>query len=162
MGTPMSDRREAGGREAGAESVFSERMAHVVERSVHSGDTGAEKVVIPGSRQQIEEETARISPEKRPADPKVGPKGLRLQVLFLWLAFLALAITLGLAVNVFVGIVTIVLGTIGLLFNPVVGATEKRAEEREIIADHHHQPEPGEVVVRTTSKRKERRFNRSM
>jgi hypothetical protein len=144
------------------ETVFSERVARVVERSVPSGETGAEKVVIPGSRETIEEETTRISPEKRPADPKVGPKGLRLQVLFLWLAFLALAITLGLMVNIYVGVVTIALGTIGLLFNPVVGATEKRAEEREIIAEHHREPEPGEVVVRTTSRRKERRFNRMM
>lgn len=122
---------------------------------------GGERLIIPGNRETIEEETTRISPEKRPADPKIGPKGLRLQVLFLWLVFIALAITLALTVNIFVGVVTFVLGTLGLLFNPVVGATEKRAEEREIVAEHHRQPEAGEVVVRTTSKRKERRFNRS-
>lgn len=118
-------------------------------------------LIIPGDRDQIAAKTAAISPENRPADPKMGPKALRLEVVGLWLVFLAVAVCVGIWVNVFAGAVTLVLGTVGLMFNPVVGAAEKRAEERTLVVEQQRQRDPNDVVVRTTSRRKEERMHRT-
>jgi hypothetical protein len=121
---------------------------------------GSDVVIIEGNAEQIARETAAVSPENRPADPKMGPKALRLEVLALWGLVLVLSIALGVFMNPFAGIAAFAIGTIGVMFNPVVGAASKRAEEREPIAEHHRTTQEGEVTIRTTSRRKERRFNR--
>jgi hypothetical protein len=120
------------------------------------------KLIIPGDPDRIAVETARLSPENLPADPKSGPKALRLQILALWFLVLILAVCLGIWINVFAGVAALAIGTVGLMFNPVVGAAEQRAEEREVIARRHAERDPDEVVVRTTSKREERRMGRTI
>lgn len=119
-------------------------------------------LVIPGDHERIATETARISPENRPADAKAGPRALRLEILALWGLVVLLSVGIGIWVNPFAGVAAFAIGTVGLMFNPVVGAAEKRAEERRVIARRHTDSEPGEVVVRTTSKREERRIGRTL
>lgn len=116
-----------------------------------------ESVVIPGDAEQIAQETADVSPEKRPGDPKTGPNGLRLEVLVGFFLVVCFAIGLGLWVNVAAGVAAGVVGTLGLMVNPVVAAASQRANEREAVAEHHKRDDPDAVVIRTTSKRKERR-----
>lgn len=122
---------------------------------------GADVMIIEGNAEQIARETAAVSPENRPADPKMGPRALRLEVLAMWVVVLALALALGVFMNPLAGVAAFAIGTIGLMFNPVVGAANERATEREPIAEHHREAAEGEVTIRTTSRRKERRFNRT-
>jgi hypothetical protein len=119
-------------------------------------------VVIAGDADEIAQETADVSPEGRPGDPKTGPAGLRLEVLLGFFVVVCIAVALGLFMNVLAGVLALVIGTLAILFNPVVGATTQRANEREAVAEHHKTDDPNTVVVRTTSKRQERRESRTM
>lgn len=134
----------------------------VVVEKTERRESHEESVTIPGDPEVIAEETAQVSPEGRPGDPKTSPKGLRLEVLFGYFIVVCFAAALGWWVNPVAGVLALVIGTLAILFNPVVGATSQRANEREAVADNHKTDEPGTVVVRTTSKRQERRESRMM
>jgi hypothetical protein len=122
----------------------------------------ADKVVIAGDPEQIAEETAEVSPERRPGDPKTGPNGLRLEILAGVLIVLCFAVALGWWVNILAGVLAALIGILSIVLNPVIGAASQRAIDREEVAEHHLGRDPDTVVVRTTSKRKERREARTM
>jgi hypothetical protein len=149
------DSNEAGGG-TNHESTMEALAAEVEKEAV------ADKVVIAGDPEQIAEETAEVSPERRPGDPKTGPNGLRLEILAGLLIVLCFAVALGFWVNILAGVLAALIGILSIVLNPVIGAASQRAIDREEVAEHHLGRDPDTVVIRTTSKRKERREARTM
>lgn len=102
-----------------------------------AGQVADATVVMPGSSEQIAAETAAVSPEGMPADPKAGPRGLRLELLVAVVAVSAISIGLGFWFGPAVGVVTFLIAGLFLLFNPVFGATMGRAKDRKEVLMNH-------------------------
>lgn len=140
----------------GEESSMEELAQEIGKEAV------ADKVVIAGDREEITKETAEASPERRPGDPRAGPNGLRLEMLAGLLIVLCFAVALGWWVNPLAGVLAALIGILSIVLNPVMGAASQRANDREEVAEHHLGRDPDTVVIRTTSKRKERREARTL
>lgn len=102
----------------------------------------AQTVVMPGNAEESAEEIAQVSPERRPADARVGPAGVSWMIIgtfaLLFAASLISAIWIGWAA----AIAAFMIALMGLFFfNPVMGAASQRIEDRKEAVKHHAQGE---------------------
>lgn len=108
-----------------------------VNQESHLADvhaTAAAVAVMPGSAQRNAEEIQAVSPEGVPADPKLGPAGIR-GVMGIMIAFVLIASAIS---AIWIGWLALVIGALGiamLFFNPALWAARDRAHDREIVVE---------------------------
>lgn len=102
-------------------------------------------IVMPGTSADVAKETAAISPEGLPGDPKTGPRGLRLELIVAVLGVAAVSVGLGIWFSPAVGVVMFLIVGLFLLFNPVFGATLGRAKERKEVLLSHDPSHPSRL-----------------
>jgi hypothetical protein len=102
-------------------------------------------LTIEGPKEQVGEEIAELSPEGKPADAKVGPGLLVMEIALAAVIFAAVAIGVGLWLGWPAGVVLFVIAMMGLAFNPAAIAAFLRMKERGKVANRHR---PGEAPVK--------------
>lgn len=107
-----------------------------IDRGAPSPPAPSLSPTMPGSTEHAAQEIESVSPEGRPADAAAGPGALR----GLMLVPIAIIFIAALASMYWIGwpgaIVAIVIGFLGLIANPVMGAANSRAGERaQVIRD---------------------------
>jgi hypothetical protein len=112
-------------------------------------DTSAAEAVgplkMPATPERAARDIAAVGVEGRPADAAAGPGMLRLEMLGLLVGLAAISAAVGIWVNWGLGVVLLVVGVLGLLFNPVMGATAMRSKDRKVAADMEKGREPRSI-----------------
>ena len=90
---------------------------------------------MPAPPEQAATDIARAGVEGRPADAKAGPGWLRLELLAIAAGLILVSAVVGMWLGWGVGLVMLVVGTLALVLNPVMGATAMRAKDRQQAAD---------------------------
>jgi hypothetical protein len=94
-----------------------------------------EPLKMPASAERAAKDISDVSVEGRPADAKAGPSMLRLEMLGMLAGIVLVSVGIGFWAGWGLGVAMLVVGTLALMFNPVLGATAYRAQDRKKAAD---------------------------
>lgn len=98
------------------------------------------RLTMPGPNSA--EEIEAVSPEGKPADANTGPGSIWLMLVGAWVLLAIVAVVIGSTLSWAMAALMLVLGTLGMIFNPVVLASMSRAKERREVLHHHEQGHP--------------------
>ena len=94
-------------------------------------------LVMPGDADEVARETAQVGVEGEPADPKVGPGAILLGLAGVFVLLVIVSLVLTWTVSSTTGVAVFAIGSLGLVFNPVVTAALMRARDKQDIVDEH-------------------------
>ena len=92
---------------------------------------------MPGDADEVARETAQVGVEGEPADPKVGPGAILLGLAGVFVLLVIVSLVLTWTVSSTTGVAVFAIGSLGLVFNPVVTAALMRARDKQDIVDEH-------------------------
>jgi len=134
----VDDKNTAGSEQP--PSMIPEKIVQVFapgETAESKPEVGKAPMVMPGQPNAIAEEISHVGPEGRPADPKTGPKLLRLEIFGLFAIVLVFAGVMGAMMGWPAGLLSLAIGSFAFFFSPLFGATMARASDRQKVADAH-------------------------